>query len=53
MLHKTLALCEKDSGFDDFVRIGLTKMAQKAHGDDANLSELDVVFRVFEKNSYE
>lgn len=53
ILHEPLGIEEMDGGFDEFVRLGLTKMAQEVHGEDANLSELDTIFKVFENNSYE
>jgi hypothetical protein len=53
ILHEPLALLETGDSFDQFVRLGLTKMAHEIHGEGVKLSEFDIVFRVFENNSYE
>ncbi len=50
--HDPLGVYPHDGPFDNFIRKGLTKMAQEVHGKDANLSELDKMFEVFENNSY-
>jgi len=50
--HKLLGIEDCDSQFNSFVRLGVTKFAQSVHGDDANLLEKDIMFRIFEDNSY-
>lgn len=53
ILHEPLGIESYGSQFDDFVRLGVTKVAQEVYGDDVNLAEKDVVFRVFDNNSYD
>lgn len=53
ILHKLLSIEETGGKFDEFVRLGLTKMAEKAHGEDVKLSEVDVIFKIFDNNGYE
>jgi len=51
--HKRLSTEESGSSFDEFIRLGLEKMAREVHGDDANLADLDHLFKVLENNGYE
>lgn len=53
ILHKLLGIEGPGSQFDDFVRLGVTKVAQEVYGNDVNLAEKDMVFRVFDNNSYD
>ena len=52
ILHEPLGIEEHGSQFDEFVRLGVTKLGEEIHGADVNLPETDIVFRVFENNSY-
>ena len=53
ILHNCLGFQANRSVFDEFVRKGLIKMAEEAHGNDVELTSIDRMFEVFEKNSYE
>ena len=53
ILHEPLGVESAGEAFDEFIRLGLTKMAIEMHGEDIKLSEVDIVFRVFKNNSYE
>lgn len=53
ILHEPLGVENSGEAFDEFIRLGLTKMAIEMHGEDAKLPEVDIVFRVFKNNSYE
>ncbi|KKM66238.1 hypothetical protein LCGC14_1483200 [marine sediment metagenome] len=53
ILHKPLGIESTGEAFDEFIRLGLTKMAIEMHGEDTKLSEVDIVFMVFKNNSYE
>jgi len=53
MRHNKLCVEEQGSSFDEFIRLGLEKMARQVHGKDADLTKADKVFEILEKNSYE
>ena len=53
ILHEPLGVESTGEAFDEFIRLGLTKMAIEMHGEDIKLSEVDIVFMVFKNNSYE
>lgn len=50
--HKRISTEPKDSPFDEFVRLGLKKMAEQVHGEEVNLAKIDPVFEVLENDSY-
>ena len=50
--HRVLEPAQHNDEFDKFVRFGLLKMAKEIHGVDVVLSDLDVMFKVLENNSY-
>ncbi len=52
IMHKCIGTEEHDSPFDEFVRLGLKKMAEEVHGKDINLAEVDLMFEILEKNEY-
>jgi len=50
--HKLLGCYPKDSSFDKLVRKGTIKMAKEQYP-DANLTDIDKMFLIFERNAYE
>jgi len=52
IFHNCLGLEKINSQFDTFVRLGLEKMAKEVHGEDADLTKIDIMFEIFKKNEY-
>jgi hypothetical protein len=50
--HKCLGIENCGSPFDEFVRLGLEKLAREVHGKDVGLSKIDRMFEILENNEY-
>lgn len=50
--HKCIGIENYGSPFDEFVRLGLEKLAKKVHGESVNLSQIDPMFEILETNEY-
>lgn len=50
--HNPVCVEPKDSKFDEFVRLGLYKLAEEVHGEGADLPTIDRMFEVLDAGSY-